>query len=181
MVNLNGHEAGNGGHSQGPPTARRAFLYSDTLDGFRTKRLPHSDLLPLRREGQRRLSRFCPDHGQTGSNPPELADCSQYAARSGTLTQRGFQNSFLCTAITDASSINAAAHKLPSMPGQGRCFERRKVFLSIEKSPVTSRQTLKRRSQLSNSIAPRRTAPKASAGAVYSPETNDETNTAIAK
>ncbi len=29
MVNLNGHEAGNGGNSQGPPTARRAFLYSD--------------------------------------------------------------------------------------------------------------------------------------------------------
>jgi hypothetical protein len=26
MVNLNGHEAGNGGNSQGTPTARRAFL-----------------------------------------------------------------------------------------------------------------------------------------------------------
>jgi hypothetical protein len=30
MVNLNGHEAGNGGYSQGTPTARRAFLYSET-------------------------------------------------------------------------------------------------------------------------------------------------------
>jgi hypothetical protein len=29
MVNLNGHEAGNGGYSQGTPTARRAFLYSE--------------------------------------------------------------------------------------------------------------------------------------------------------
>ena len=26
MVNLNGHEAGNGGYSQGTPKARRAFL-----------------------------------------------------------------------------------------------------------------------------------------------------------
>jgi hypothetical protein len=33
MVNLNGHEAGNGGNSQGPPTARRAFLYSDERVG----------------------------------------------------------------------------------------------------------------------------------------------------
>jgi hypothetical protein len=33
MVNLNGHEAGNGGNSQGTPTARRAFLYSDRLTG----------------------------------------------------------------------------------------------------------------------------------------------------
>jgi hypothetical protein len=31
MVNLNGHEAGNGGYSQGTPTARRAFLYSEKL------------------------------------------------------------------------------------------------------------------------------------------------------
>src|ERR1700739_2801054 len=30
MVNLNGHEAGNGGYSQGTPTARRAFLYSES-------------------------------------------------------------------------------------------------------------------------------------------------------
>ena len=29
MVDLNGHEAGNGGYSQGRPTARRAFLYSE--------------------------------------------------------------------------------------------------------------------------------------------------------
>ncbi len=29
MVDLNGHEAGNGGYSQGTPTARRAFLYSE--------------------------------------------------------------------------------------------------------------------------------------------------------
>jgi len=36
MVNLNGHEAGNGGYSQGTPTARRAFLYSET-DGVLAK------------------------------------------------------------------------------------------------------------------------------------------------
>ena len=29
MVNLTGHEAGNGGYRQGTPTTRRAFLYSD--------------------------------------------------------------------------------------------------------------------------------------------------------
>ena len=29
MVDLNGHEAGNGGYSQGRPTARRALLYSE--------------------------------------------------------------------------------------------------------------------------------------------------------
>ena len=29
MVNLTGHAAGNGGYSQGTPTARRAFLYSE--------------------------------------------------------------------------------------------------------------------------------------------------------
>ena len=29
MVDLNGHAAGNGGYSQGTPTARRAFLYSE--------------------------------------------------------------------------------------------------------------------------------------------------------
>ena len=30
MVNLTGHEAGNGGHGQGTPKALRAFLYSET-------------------------------------------------------------------------------------------------------------------------------------------------------
>jgi hypothetical protein len=30
MVNLTGHEAGNGGYSQGTPKAHRAFLYSDS-------------------------------------------------------------------------------------------------------------------------------------------------------
>jgi hypothetical protein len=29
MVDLNGHEAGNGGHSQGKPTAYRDLLYSE--------------------------------------------------------------------------------------------------------------------------------------------------------
>ena len=29
MVDLSGHEAGNGGYSQGTPKARRAFLYSE--------------------------------------------------------------------------------------------------------------------------------------------------------
>jgi hypothetical protein len=29
MVDLNGHEAGNGGYSQGSPTARRVLLYSE--------------------------------------------------------------------------------------------------------------------------------------------------------
>jgi hypothetical protein len=32
MVNLNGHEAGNGGHSQGTPTAYRELLYSERGD-----------------------------------------------------------------------------------------------------------------------------------------------------
>jgi hypothetical protein len=32
MVNLNGHEAGNGGYSQGTPTARCALLYSEQAD-----------------------------------------------------------------------------------------------------------------------------------------------------
>ena len=31
MADLNGHAAGNGGHSQGTPTAHRALLYSDAL------------------------------------------------------------------------------------------------------------------------------------------------------
>ncbi|MGA7622124.1 MAG: hypothetical protein WCA91_00970 [Candidatus Acidiferrales bacterium] len=30
-MNLNGHEAGNGGYSQGTPTARCAFLYSEGI------------------------------------------------------------------------------------------------------------------------------------------------------
>ena len=30
MVNLTGHEAGNGGHSQGTPKAHRALLYSES-------------------------------------------------------------------------------------------------------------------------------------------------------
>ncbi len=29
MVDLNGHEAGNGGHSQGRPTAHRPLFYSE--------------------------------------------------------------------------------------------------------------------------------------------------------
>jgi hypothetical protein len=29
MVDVNGHEAGNGGHSQGKPTAYRGLLYSE--------------------------------------------------------------------------------------------------------------------------------------------------------
>jgi hypothetical protein len=32
MADLNGHATGNGGHSQGTPTAHRALLYSD-IDG----------------------------------------------------------------------------------------------------------------------------------------------------
>jgi hypothetical protein len=39
MVNLNGHEAGNGGYSQGTPTACRAFLYSETTVLARLLRL----------------------------------------------------------------------------------------------------------------------------------------------
>ena len=31
-VDLNGHEAGNGGHSQGKPTASRILLYSERHD-----------------------------------------------------------------------------------------------------------------------------------------------------
>ena len=36
MVDLNGHEAGNGGYSQGRPTARRALLYSERCPVTRT-------------------------------------------------------------------------------------------------------------------------------------------------
>ena len=32
MVDLNGHEAGNGGYSQGMPTAPRTLLYSERSD-----------------------------------------------------------------------------------------------------------------------------------------------------
>jgi hypothetical protein len=32
MVDLNGHEAGNGGHGQGIPTAYRELLYSERGD-----------------------------------------------------------------------------------------------------------------------------------------------------
>jgi hypothetical protein len=32
MVDLNGHEAGNGGYSQGTPTAHRVLLYSESED-----------------------------------------------------------------------------------------------------------------------------------------------------
>jgi hypothetical protein len=32
MVDLNGHEAGNGGHSQGRPSAHRDLLYSERRD-----------------------------------------------------------------------------------------------------------------------------------------------------
>jgi hypothetical protein len=39
MVNLTGHEAGNGGYRQGPPTARCAFLYSETLNKY-DRRIP---------------------------------------------------------------------------------------------------------------------------------------------
>ncbi len=34
MVELNGHEAGNGGHSQGRPTAHRDLLYSERWGYF---------------------------------------------------------------------------------------------------------------------------------------------------
>jgi hypothetical protein len=34
MVNLNGHEAGNGGYSQGTPPARCAFLYSEAAGEY---------------------------------------------------------------------------------------------------------------------------------------------------
>jgi hypothetical protein len=37
MADLNGHATGNGGHSQGTPTAHRALLYSDT-DGYAVNR-----------------------------------------------------------------------------------------------------------------------------------------------
>ena len=33
MVDLNGHEAGNGGHSQGRPTAYRPLFYSERWTG----------------------------------------------------------------------------------------------------------------------------------------------------
>lgn len=41
MVDLNGHEAGNGGDSQGSPTARRVLLYSERCPITRlTRHLP---------------------------------------------------------------------------------------------------------------------------------------------
>jgi hypothetical protein len=47
MVNLIGHEAGNGGYSQGTPTARRAFLYSEQGRGTTKSRLRHALLAPF--------------------------------------------------------------------------------------------------------------------------------------
>ena len=38
MVDLNGHEAGNGGHSQGRPTAHRPLFYSERCPVWRTNR-----------------------------------------------------------------------------------------------------------------------------------------------
>jgi hypothetical protein len=83
--------------------------------------------------------------------------------------------------MVDAASMSKATHKLASIPVHGKWDERRYVLLSIEKSPVTKRQTLNCRSHESNIIAPRSTNPKARAGAVYSPATNEETSIAIAK
>jgi hypothetical protein len=37
MVDLNGHEAGNGGYSQGTPTAHRVLLYSESEALLRPK------------------------------------------------------------------------------------------------------------------------------------------------
>ena len=83
--------------------------------------------------------------------------------------------------MIDASSISAAIDQLEDMANHGKCSERRYVLLSIEKSPVTRRQTLNYRSQASNSFAASSTIPKARAGALYSPEITDETSTAKAK
>src|SRR5882724_8958359 len=91
------------------------------------------------------------------------------------------QNSRFCTTMIDASNISTATERLDSMPNQGKCSERRYVLLSIEKSPVTNRQRLNCRSHASNNIAASSTIPNARAGAVYSPETKDETNTAKVK
>ena len=44
MVNLTGHEAGNGGYRQGTPTTRRAFLYSDPNSA------PSADFLQRRQQ-----------------------------------------------------------------------------------------------------------------------------------
>ena len=44
MADLTGHAAGNGGHSQGTPTAHRALLYSDFSD-FSTNQMGVSGLL----------------------------------------------------------------------------------------------------------------------------------------
>ena len=37
MVDLYAHKAGNGGQSQGTPTTRRAFLYSEEQDDRRAR------------------------------------------------------------------------------------------------------------------------------------------------
>ena len=43
MVNLTGHEAGNGGYSQGTPKAHRAFLYSEHDGALTDRELSVSD------------------------------------------------------------------------------------------------------------------------------------------
>src|SRR5437667_6543015 len=136
---------------------------------------------------QRREGR--PTRWKPGSKSPDGREIPGQIRRRAWMVAKGSlfprrlesQNSRLSTTSIEASTIRAATAKLARIPGHGRCFPRRKVFLSIEKSPVTSRQALKRGIQLSNTNTERSTTPNATAGAVYSPTTNDETKTAIAK
>src|SRR5436309_10257383 len=134
-------------------------------------------------------SRRATDSMEAGSKSPDGREIPGQIRRRAWMVAKGSlfprrlesQNSRLSTTSIEASTIRAATAKLARIPGHGRCFPRRKVFLSIEKSPVTSRQALKRGIQLSNTNTERSTTPNATAGAVYSPTTNDETKTAIAK
>src|SRR5579863_381003 len=102
-------------------------------------------------------------------------------------TRRGratcpFQNSRRCTTMIDAHSNSHAANKLANIPSHGRCPETRKVIVSTEKAPVTNRRLLSQSGRYaSDRIVGRRIAPKATEGAVYSPDTSDETNTATAR
>ena|SRR6266852_2798013 len=46
MVNLTGHEAGNGGYRQGTPTARRPLLYSERVHERHRGALPGGEVAP---------------------------------------------------------------------------------------------------------------------------------------
>src|SRR5664279_279968 len=78
-VNLNGHETGNGGNSQGEPTASRDLLYSEIHCGDCFAMVPEKSR-PAR--GWIRIT-GCPLHPELTSSPNMSASRSKSPARPG--------------------------------------------------------------------------------------------------